>query len=124
MKSTISKFIHCIQFQLSCFNTFHFVDYVFLNYKFTILINFSLYILWIKIDKFSPWQCLVFCLISNKKRANKHKLHLVFNTKSTSYQINKSAKNIQEKHSRKPELFWNIAIVWYMALSKFSDIIF
>ena len=27
-------------------------------------------------------------------------------------------------HSRKPELFWNIVIVWYMALWKFSDITF
>ena len=27
-------------------------------------------------------------------------------------------------HSKKPELFWNIAIAWYMTLSKFSDIVF
>ena len=26
-------------------------------------------------------------------------------------------------HTRKPELFWNIAIVWYIVLLKFSDII-
>ena len=29
-----------------------------------------------------------------------------------------------DSHSRKPELFQNISIVWYMALSKFSDITF
>ena len=27
-------------------------------------------------------------------------------------------------HSRKPELFWNIVIVWYMALSEFIDTVF
>ena len=29
-----------------------------------------------------------------------------------------------QSHYRKPEHFRNIAIIWYMALSKFSDIIF
>ena len=33
------------------------------------------------IDKFSPWQCLVLCLIPSQERANKHKLYLIFNTK-------------------------------------------
>ena len=31
---------------------------------------------------------------------------------------------LMKPHSRKPELFWNVAIVWYTTLSKFSDIIF
>ena len=29
-----------------------------------------------------------------------------------------------EIDSQEPEFFWNIAIVWYIALPKFTDIIF
>ena len=35
-------------------------------------VNFSLYVWWIWINEFSPWQCLVLCLISIQERARKH----------------------------------------------------
>ena len=74
------------------FNAFHPVDSFFLICKFSISTHFSLYILWTKIDKFSPWQGLVLCLISSLETAKKNKLYLMFNTKST-YK-NKQARNI------------------------------
>ena len=51
-------------------NTFHPVDSFFLISKLIILINFSLYILWIRIYEFSPLQCLVLFLISSQERTN------------------------------------------------------
>ena len=91
----VSKLIHCNQFQFcvqgnvarprklktfkSCFNAFLTDDSLFLIWKFTIfiLIIFFLYILWIKIHNFSPWQCFVLRLISSQERAKKHKLYLI-----------------------------------------------
>ena len=57
----------------------------FLICKFTVFLflNFSLHILWKRINEFSPWQFLFFCLISIQQRVNKHKLFSIFNTKST-----------------------------------------
>ena len=78
---------HIQKFKISkkCFNTFHPVDSLFLICKFTILLlmDFSFYILLSKINEFSPWQCVLLCLISSQERANKHKLNLISNTKST-----------------------------------------
>ena len=66
----------------NCFNIFQPVDSCFLICKLTILIDFSLYILRIKIAESSPWQCLVLYLNSSQKRAKKHKLYLIFDTKT------------------------------------------
>ena len=41
-----------------------------------------------RLDEFSPWQCLVLCSVSSQERANKNKLFLIFDTKLTS-KINK-----------------------------------
>ena len=85
-KLNFSSFIHCSKFQFFvwvndahtqkfkklkiCLNTFHPVDSFFLISKLIILINFSLYILWIRIYEFSPLQCLVLFLISSQERTN------------------------------------------------------
>ena len=66
-----------------CFNTFHPAVSFFLIFKFIIFVKFFLYILWTKIDEFSPLQVLVLCLISSQERASKDKLYLIFNSKST-----------------------------------------
>ena len=52
----------------------------------SLFLKFSSYILWITVNKFSPWQCLIWCLISIEERANKYKLFSIFNRKSTSKQ--------------------------------------
>ena len=62
----------------------------FLISKFAILMNFFLYILWIKIVDLSPWQCFLLCLISSQEGANKYKLFLIFNTRSTNIFYSKS----------------------------------
>ena len=90
----ISNCPHTEKFETleSCFNTFHPLDSFFIICKFTIsyLIIFSLYILWITFDEFSPWQCIVFCLISSQERAN----IIVFDSKSV---IKNQLKNKQAK---------------------------
>ena len=98
-----------------CFNTFHPADSFFFlicNFTLFLLINFSLCILWIKIDKFSLWKCLVLCLISSQERVEKHKLYLIFSTKSTLK--SKLAKNIFHLEIELNQVFGSALPYWQL----------
>ena len=79
-----------------------------------LLIPFSLYTSWIKIHELSPWQCLVLCLISSQERANKHKLSLTINTKST-LKIKKLETSFISKVNWITFLLWSCVIGNYYA---------